>query len=565
MLKPPKNLPIWARLVGAFVLVLSLAVGGTIFWSAQQQQRLALEQARGFTAAATHMAFTALGLAMASADRKEIDGVIAELQKSQGIRSLRVIPSEFVRQQFGHGAAEKPRTDALEERSLRDGKPYFGLEARGATFVYRAILPLAATRSFIGRDCTTCHQTQEGTVLGAVSIEMGLDHVQQASRDFMRQIVIAAFVLTPFLVWGFYFLYRRMVGRPLAEVVSQLCDISKGEGDLTQRLIVRRQDEIGDLAKGFNTFVDKIQSTVRAIAQNTQSLGASAEELTTVSQQMAGTAEETSVQANVVSATSENVSKSVQTVAAGTEEMSASIKEIAKNASEAARVARNAVQVTEKTNATVAKLGDSSLEIGQVIKVINSIAEQTNLLALNATIEAARAGEAGKGFAVVANEVKELAKQTRKATQDISQKIQSIQGSTQAAVAAIGEISGVINQINDISNTIASAVEQQSATTSEISRNVAEAAKGATEISRNVAGVSGAAKSVSSGASDTQSAAQELARMAAELQSLVGQFKYDDEGGQAQPGAPMAARSTPSAQPYANGGARRKTDLHAER
>jgi methyl-accepting chemotaxis protein len=193
---------------------------------------------------------------------------------------------------------------------------------------------------------------------------------------------------------------------------------------------------------------------------------------------MGSSAEETSSQATLVSAASEQVSKSVQTVASGTEEMTASIREIAKNASEAARVASGAVKVAENTNQTISKLGDSSTEIGKVIKVITSIAQQTNLLALNATIEAARAGEAGKGFAVVANEVKELAKETAKATEDISQKIESIQGDTRHAVSAISEINGVISKINDYQNTIASAVEEQTATTSEISRNVNEAAHG---------------------------------------------------------------------------------------
>jgi methyl-accepting chemotaxis protein len=201
----------------------------------------------------------------------------------------------------------------------------------------------------------------------------------------------------------------------------------------------------------------------------------------------------------------------------------------------------------------VGRLGDSSAEIGQVIKVINSIAEQTNLLALNATIEAARAGEAGKGFAVVANEVKELAKQTGKATEDISHKIRAIQESSHEAVQAIGEIGKVINQINDISNTIASAVEEQSATTNEISRNVAEAAKGVDEITQNVTGVAEAAKSTASGASDTQTAAAELSRMAAELQGLVGQFKYGDKAEVARrPGsnAQTAASSSKAAPAY---------------
>jgi methyl-accepting chemotaxis protein len=206
--------------------------------------------------------------------------------------------------------------------------------------------------------------------------------------------------------------------------------------------------------------------------------------------------------------------------------MGASIKEIAKNTADATRVATAAVKTAEATNETIGKLGQSSAEIGQVIKVITSIAQQTNLLALNATIEAARAGEAGKGFAVVANEVKELAKETAKATEDISRKIEAIQGDTKGAVAAIGQISSVIVQINDIQNTIASAVEEQSATTNEISRNLAEAAHGSTDITRNIGGVAEAARSTTAGATDTQKSAQSLERMSAELQGLIAQFKY---------------------------------------
>ncbi len=191
----------------------------------------------------------------------------------------------------------------------------------------------------------------------------------------------------------------------------------------------------------------------------------------------------------------------------------------------------------------MSKLGDSSTEIGQVVKVITSIAQQTNLLALNATIEAARAGEAGKGFAVVANEVKELAKQTAKATEDISRKIEAIQGDTKNAVGAIGHISEVIKQVNDISNTIASAVEQQNATTNEMARNVGEAAKGSGEITRNIAGVAEAAESTTHGAADSLKAAQSLAKMATDLRELVQKFKIDeaDSHHQARPQALKAS------------------------
>ena len=262
----------------------------------------------------------------------------------------------------------------------------------------------------------------------------------------------------------------------------------------------------------------------RQIQEFTQQLGSSSEELTTVSEQMASNAEETSTQAGVVSAASEQVSKNVQVVATGTEEMSASIREIAKSSNEAARVAKQAVGVAESANSTINELGDSSVEIGKVIKVITSIAQQTNLLALNATIEAARAGEAGKGFAVVANEVKELAKQTAQATEDISQKIEAIQAGSKGAVDAIGEVSTIINQINDISNTIASAVEEQTATTNEIGRNVGEAARGSGEIAQNISGVASAADSTTQGASDTLKASQALSEMAGQLQELVSRF-----------------------------------------
>jgi methyl-accepting chemotaxis protein len=263
------------------------------------------------------------------------------------------------------------------------------------------------------------------------------------------------------------------------------------------------------------------------VARNADALTSSSEQLIAVSHQLGSNAAETSAQTQVALTAAEDVSRSTQSVANSTDQMAASIREIAKNASESARVAIQAVRMAEITNATVGKLGDSALAIGKVVKVITSIAQQTNLLALNATIEAARAGEAGKGFAVVANEVKELAKETAKATDDIGRSIESIQTDTQDAVAAIGQISAIIGQISDISTTIASAVEEQSATTSEMGRVVSESAHGSGEIARNIAMVAGVAQSTASGASQTMAAATDLARMATELKQLISKFSFE--------------------------------------
>jgi methyl-accepting chemotaxis protein len=288
----------------------------------------------------------------------------------------------------------------------------------------------------------------------------------------------------------------------------------------------KHQGEYRKIIEGVNQTLEAVAGPLKATAENASSLASSSEELTAVSQQMAGNAEETAVQANVVSAASEQVSRNVASVSAATEEMQASIREIAKNANDSAHVAKNAVIVAQSTNETMKKLGVSSQEIGNVIKVITSIAQQTNLLALNATIEAARAGEAGKGFAVVANEVKELAKQTAKATEEISQKIEAIQGVTKGAVSAIEEIGTIINQINDISNSIASAVEEQTVTTNEIGRSVTEAAQGVNDIAKNISGVAMAAKNTTQGANDTKTASLELSEMAARLQASVSKFTF---------------------------------------
>jgi methyl-accepting chemotaxis protein len=485
--------------------------------------------------------------ARVSASKQRLAASLAEYEKTIDTAPNRAV-FETLKVKVAAYLAERDRIDAI----ARTGDKAALAAAIGGQRTHEAVM--AATEDLIRSDAEDARAGLEDA-----------DRIDSSGRTWILTVLLATL--------GLIALVAEIVARGLSRALAQLVEAAKraAAGDIEDvKIEYQSRDELGTLAEakrkalamqralltevrrvtaataegqlgvradtasypgnygellgGLNEAIENLAKPIQFIGANAGSLSTSAEQLTTLSTLMGQNARQTSQRAGMVSAASEEVSKTAQAVAVAIDQMNASIREIAKNVSEAARVASTAVQAADTTNRSVARLGSSSAEIGEVIKVITSIAQQTNLLALNATIEAARAGDAGKGFAVVANEVKELAKETARATEDISVRIAAIQVDTKNAVQAIGQISTIIGQINDISGTIAGAVEEQSTTSVDIGRNVAESARGSADIAKNINNVASSADEAMNGAEQTQAAAAELSRMSGELREMLARF-----------------------------------------
>jgi methyl-accepting chemotaxis protein len=450
-------------------------------------------------------------LVLTDANKKKL----AELRQGEALKNTQMGAIKVLRSKGGTGSADEATAFFREASAVVDG----------ISDLTRAVLSNLLERADKGK-------AEAGRTLAIVSV-LGL-------------IFIAGMVIL--IVW-----MVKGIVKPVVRTSAMLKDIAEGEGDMTKRLDVASKDEIGDMARWFNLFIEKIQGVIHGISDNAQSLSSSATNLSAISAQMSDGAGETSARANGVAAAAEEMSSNMNSVAAATEEastnmgivassagqMTDTVTEIARNMEKARAITAEAVANARSASVKVDELGISARDIGKVTETITEISEQTNLLALNATIEAARAGEAGKGFAVVANEIKELARQTAEATREIRGKINGIQQSTAGTVSQIQGISQVIDEINGIVSTIATAAEEQSVTMREIATNVNQAAQGIQEVTQNVAqssavsgeiardiaGVNQAAGEMADGSNLVKMNAAELNSQAEQLKELVGRFK----------------------------------------
>ena len=532
------DLPIWVRLVAALGLILLPAWAGMIWWAVHEQRQTAIEQAETFTGTLHEMTMAGLTTLMITGTTHRRDEFLDQIVELHNVRDLRVLRGEPVSRQYGEGEENEHPRDAIERRVLETGESHIALS--GDRDELRAVMPVRNQSDYLGKNCTSCHaMAQEGDVLGAVSMRISLEDVNAAVGRFGLSVTSIAFLVSIPVLLVMYLFTARVVTHPMRQMTRGLNGIAQGDGDLSHRLEVRGNDEIGQSAQAFNAMMDNFRDLIARVLDSTAHLARAASDL-----------------ADITERTDAGVSKQrseVDQLATAMNEMNATAQEVARNAQqgadatgEAQSAAQGGKEVVSGTMARIGQLADEvqqaadvireldkdSDEIGKVLDVIRGIAEQTNLLALNAAIEAARAGEAGRGFAVVADEVRSLANRTQSSTEEIQEMIERLQQASRRAVTVMEEskesaqssrdsaseadqaldaINHAVATINDVNSQVASAAEEQSA--------VAE------EMNRNVTSISDAAEQNAQGARQTTEASEQLSRLARELQDLVGRFK----------------------------------------
>jgi methyl-accepting chemotaxis protein len=530
---------IWVRLVIVIGLMLVMAWSGMIYWASMKQRESAIKQAEDFSNSVHKMTMASLTGMMITGTIAQRGVYLDQIKQSDEIKELRVIRGDSVAKQFGAGSVDEQKTDSIEKKVLESGKPYYQVQQNSFGESLRAVIPAIAQKNYLGKDCLMCHMVPEGTVLGAVSMNISLEKQNDAVREVTTQIVLAAIVLCIPLLLFIYLFITRFVTRPLEHMTHGLKDIAQGEGDLSRRLDVEHADEIGEASQSFNHVMEKFSALIQHVSGSATQVSAAAKLLSGNAQQIAASAAQQSERSVSTATAVEAMAGSIALVAQSTEHVGHQAKESLERTHQGNESLSTLVGEIDSVESAVREIAGSVNEfvrsttaITTMTRQVKDIAEQTNLLALNAAIEAARAGEQGRGFAVVADEVRKLAEKSAHSASEIDAVTHAL--AQQSATVEVSIQNGLkyLSSSQEALENVAIVLSEAGGSVGEVSRELAsivaaidEQRSASNEVAANVEAIAAMAEESARANEHAVAGARNLEHLADDLQALVGSFK----------------------------------------
>ncbi len=533
------DMKIWMRLTGAIWAMLVVAWTSLVFWESKVNRDTAIEQAKNFSLSMHEATMAGLTGMMITGTIGQREVFLDQIKELSAIRDLKVLRGKAVSDVFGPGKASETATDPAERQVLDSGREFIEVQEDGQGEFLRVVRPARALKNYLGKDCLMCHQVPEGSVLGVVSMKVSLDEVNAAvSAQRWKSFAVAVFVSIPLLAFIYLFI-TKVVTQPLEEMVSGLRSIASGEGDLTRRLEVKSNDEIGQAAKVFNDMMANLGNLVRQVGESASHVSSAAHELVVGAKQVADSSHRQYEKSRVVTGAVERMVRSIVDVAENTERVHEQSRESLARSHEGTQSLDRLIAEIGRVKHAVNDMADavgafvsSTVSITNMTREVKDIADQTNLLALNAAIEAARAGEQGRGFAVVADEVRKLAEKSAASANEIDGITRTLNDKSDAVRKSIegglADIASSEQSLDAVARAISQAnlsVEQVGSGLDSIAAATEEQRRVSTEAFTNIEAIAAMARENSEAVEVTAQSVQRLEELARQLQETVSRFR----------------------------------------